>query len=110
MKTEKVRPRGVAIENLLPCTTQHIRPPERSVSYLHGITRVCSYFLGDNKTNNSLNRQQISHTVFPAKAIPPVLWNASDCVLQYNFKKAHIAYLVKSAADFISKPEQKIRK
>ena len=38
---------------------------------------------------------------FQTKAIPPSLWNACDYVLQFNFKIAHIAGSVNTAADFL---------
>ena len=44
---------------------------------------------------------------FQTKAIPPALWNACDFVLQFNFKIAHIAGSVNTAADFISRLELK---
>ena len=40
---------------------------------------------------------------FQTKAIPPSLWNACDYVLQFNFKIAHIAGSVNTAADFLSR-------
>ena len=45
---------------------------------------------------------------FQTKAIPPALWNACDYVLQFNFKIAHIAGSVNTAADFISRLELKV--
>ena len=39
---------------------------------------------------------------FQTKAIPPSLWNACDYVLQFNFKIAHIAGSVNTAADSLS--------
>ena len=42
---------------------------------------------------------------FQTKAIPPALWNACDYVLQFNFKIAHIAGSVNTAADFLSRLE-----
>ena len=45
---------------------------------------------------------------FQTKAIPPSLWNACDFVLQFNFKKAHIAGSVNTAADFLSGVELKV--
>ena len=45
---------------------------------------------------------------FQTKAIPPSLWNACDYVLQFNFKIAHIAGSVKTAADFFSRLELKV--
>ena len=45
---------------------------------------------------------------FQTKAIPPSLWNACDYVLQFNFKPAHIAGSVNTAADFLSRLELKV--
>ena len=45
---------------------------------------------------------------FQTKAIPPSLWNACDYVLQFNFKIAHIAGSVNTAADFLSSFELKV--
>ena len=45
---------------------------------------------------------------FQTKAIPPALWNAGDYVLQFNFKIAHIAGSVNTAADFLSRLELKV--
>ena len=45
---------------------------------------------------------------FQTKAIPPALWNAWDYVLQFNFRKAHIAGSVNTAADFFSRLELKV--
>ena len=45
---------------------------------------------------------------FQTKAIPPALWNACDYVLQFNFKIAHIAGSVNTAADFLSRHELKV--
>ena len=45
---------------------------------------------------------------FQTKAIPPSLWNACDYVLQFNFKIAHIAGSIDTAADFLSRLELKV--
>ena len=45
---------------------------------------------------------------FQTKAIPPALWNACDFMLQFNFKIAHIAGSVNTAADFLSRLELKV--
>ena len=45
---------------------------------------------------------------FQTKAIPPALWTTSDYVLQFNFKIAHIADPVNTAADFFSRLEPKV--
>ena len=45
---------------------------------------------------------------FETKAIPPALWNACDYLLQFNFKIAHIAGSVNTAADIFSRLELKV--
>ena len=45
---------------------------------------------------------------FQTKAIPPSLWNACDYVLQFNFRIAHIAGSVSTAAAFLSRLELKV--
>ena len=45
---------------------------------------------------------------FQTKAIPPFPWNACDYVLQFNFKIAHIAGSINTAADFLSRLELKV--
>ena len=78
---------------------------------LYGTSRVCTLSVGSNKANNSSDRQHINplHVFFQMKAIPPARWNACDYVLQFNFKIPHIAGSVKTAADFVSRPELKVK-
>ena len=45
---------------------------------------------------------------FQTKAIPSALWKEFDYVLQFNFKIAHIAGSVNTAADFLSRLELKV--
>ena len=45
---------------------------------------------------------------FQTKAIPPFLWNACDYELQFNFKIAHIAGSVNTAAELLSRLELKV--
>ena len=45
---------------------------------------------------------------FQTKAIPPALWNACDYMLKFNFKIAHIAGSVNTAADLLSRLEIKV--
>ena len=76
---------------------------------LHGTPRICTYLMGSNETNNRLDGQQTVTRFFQTKAIPPSLWNACDYVLQFNFKIAHIAGSVNTAADFHSRLELKVK-
>ena len=45
---------------------------------------------------------------FQLRAIPPALWNACDCALQFNFKLAHIVGSVNTADDFLCILELKV--
>ena len=45
---------------------------------------------------------------FQTKAVPPTLWNACDYVLQFNFRIAHVAGSMNTAADFLSRLEFKV--
>ena len=49
-----------------------------------------------------------SVTPFFKTEISPSLWNASDYVLQFSFKLAHIVGSVNTAADFLSRMELKV--
>ena len=62
-------------------------------------TKKPTIVLTDNKSVTRL---------FQTKAIPPSLWNACDYVLQFNFRMAHIAGSVNTAADFFSRLELKV--
>ena len=53
------------------------------------------------------DNKSVTH-FFQTKAIPPALWNACDYVLKFNFKMAHIAGSVNTAADFLSRLELKV--
>ena len=64
--------------------------------------------MGSNKANDCPSRQQVCHPLFQTKAIPPAIWNACDYVLQFNFKIAHIAGSVNTAADFLCRLELKV--
>ena len=55
-----------------------------------------------------LNDNKSVTRFFQTKAIPPSLRNACDYVLQFNFKIAHIAGSVNTAADFLSRLELKV--
>ena len=60
------------------------------------------------KPTNVLTDNNSVTSFFETKAIPPVLWNACDYVLQFNFKIAHIAGSVNTASDFLSHLELKV--
>ena len=60
------------------------------------------------KPTNILTDNKSVTRFFQTKAIPPALWKACDYVLQFKFKKAHIAGSVNTAADFLSRIEHKV--
>ena len=61
-----------------------------------------------SKPTNILTDNKSVTRFFQTKAIPPSLWNAYDYVLQFNFKRAHIAGSVNTAAEFFSRLELKV--
>ena len=75
---------------------------------MHGISRVCTHSVGSNKANNCLTDNKSVKRFSKTKAIPPALCNACDYVLQINFKIAHIAGSVNTAADFLSRLELRV--
>ena len=60
------------------------------------------------KLTNVLTDNKSVTRIFQTKAIPPSSWNACDYMLQINFKIAHIAGSVNTAADFLSRLELKV--
>ena len=91
-----------------PRTTKNVNLLERIFGNLHGIPRVCTHPVGNIKTDDCLNGQQISYPVLPDKSHSTIPWNSCDYLLQLNFKIAHIAGSVNTAADFISRLEMKV--
>ena len=61
--------------------------------------------MGDPDTGDHSNRQQISHSLFQTKIIPPTLWNACDYVIQFSFTIAHIPGKNNTATDYLSRLE-----
>ena len=65
-----------------------------------------AYFLWEStKPTIVLTDNKSVSRFFQTKAISPALWNACDYVLQFNFKIAHIAGSVNTAADFLFRLE-----
>ena len=64
--------------------------------------------MGSNETSNRPDGQQIRHTILPNQSHSTILWNACDYVLQFNFKIAHIAGSVDTAADCFLRLELKV--
>ena len=54
------------------------------------------------------DNKSVTRFFFQTKAIPPALRNACDYVLQFNFKIAHVAGSVNTAAEFLSRLELKV--
>ena len=60
------------------------------------------------KPTNVLTDKKSVTRFLQTKAIPAALWNARDYVSQINFKIAHIAVSVSTAAEFLSRLELKV--
>ena len=63
---------------------------------------------GKHQSQQFLTDKKSVTRFFRTKATPPALWNACEYVLQFNFKIAHIAGSVNTAADFLSRLELKV--
>ena len=75
---------------------------------LHGIPRARTQSVGSNKANNCLADIKSVIRFFQTKAVRPARWNALDYVLKFNFKIAHLAGSVNTAADFLFRHEFKV--
>ena len=85
-----------------PCTQKKFWQSTWPFSSLHTFCgRQQSQQLSWQTTSPSL-------VFFQTNAIPPALWNACDYVFQFNFKIAHIAGSINTAADFLSRLEPKV--
>ena len=72
MKEEDLRACRVWIKKYLPRTTKDVDLLERILGNLHGISSVCTHFVGSNKTNNRSDGQQISHTILSDESYSPM--------------------------------------
>ena len=108
MKEEDLRAGRVWIKNFLPRTIENVDLFKRVLGNLHGISRICTHFVGSRKTDNRFDRYQIGHIFFQTKTIPPSLWDVCNYVMQFNYKKAHITGSVNTTAGFLSRLELKV--
>ena len=109
VKAENVRPRGVSLKNFLPYTTQKVHILKKKFWQSTWPFSSLHTFCGKQQSQQfSWQTTSPSLVFFQTKAIPPALWNACDYVLQFNFKKAHIAGSINTAADFLSRLEPKV--
>ena len=81
----------------------NLRCPYTQKNFWQSIWHFSSLHTFYGKTDN----KSVTH-FFQTQAIPPALWNACDYVLQFNFKIAHIAGSVNTAAEFLSRLELKV--
>ena len=105
IEAKNVRPRGIFSPAQL----------KRSIDSKKSLTKYLT-FLGfahilweATKTTIVLTDDKSVTRFSQTKAIPPALWNACNYVLQFNFKIAHIAESVNTAADFLSRLQLKVR-
>ena len=69
VKAENVCPCGIWLKIFLPCT-QDVHILKRFFGNLYGMYWVCTHFMGSDKANNRLDRQQVDHPLFPNKGNP----------------------------------------
>ena len=82
---------------------------------LYGISRVCTLFVGSNKANKCLNRQQVSHPLFPNKSNPTStlecmclcvaiqLQNSTHCWISQHCSRFSLGLNLKSRKRYVSK-------
>ena len=69
IKEEDVCTYRIWIKNILPPrSTKNVHLLEKIFGNLHGIPRVCTYSVGNIKTDDCLNGQQISYPFLPDKS------------------------------------------
>ena len=68
IKEENLRACRVWIKNFLHRTTKDVDVLERILGNVHGIPRVCTHFVGSNKTSNRSDGQQIGHAIHAEKS------------------------------------------
>ena len=89
--------------------TQHrskcqFMPKNSLQSILHSKNSGISSGVRRNRSS-SLRTTKLSRRFFQTKIIPPILWNACDYVIQFNFVIAHIPGAQNTAADYLSRLE-----
>ena len=93
------------MENLLSCAT----PKIHKLKTISSNSRVCTCVLWETTRPTIVCADSKSFTrFFRTKANQPALWNACDFVLHFNFKIAHLAGSVNTAADSFSRLEFKV--
>ena len=70
---ENLRTCRLWVKNFFACTTEDVDLLKRVPGNLHGIPRVLTHPVGNNKTNNCLDRQQICHTILPDQGHSTIL-------------------------------------
>ena len=92
----------------LPPATQNLHLRKKKLAIYMAFHELAHILWEATKPTIVLTDNKSVTRFFQTKAIPPALWNACDYVLQLNFKIAHIACSVNTAADFLSRFELKV--
>ena len=103
-------PRGIRLKNFLPFTNKMSIYSKEFLAIYMAFLEFAHILWEATKPTIVLTDNKSVTRFFQTKAIPPALWNACDYVLQFNFKIAHIAGSVNTAADFLSRLELKVTK
>ena len=107
IKEEDLRACRVWIKNFLARTIGNVGILKKILGDLHGISRICTHFLGSIKADNRSDRQQIGHTLLSDKSFFYHICG-THAIMCCNFEIAHITGSVNIAADFLSQLELKV--
>ena len=105
---ENARPRGNWLKNFSPAQLKLSIYSKEFLAIDMAFLEFAHIFWEATKPTNVLTDNKSVTRFFQTKATPPALWNACDYVLQFNFKIAHIAGSVNTAADFPYRLELKV--
>ena len=108
IKKEKVRTRRVWIKSLFPAQLKMSFYSKEFLAISMAFLEFAHILWETSKPTIVLTDNKSVTRFFQTKAIPPSLWNACDCVLNFIFEIAHIAGSVNTAADFFSGLELKV--
>ena len=108
IKEIDLRVRWVSVENFVPRTIKDVELLERILAIYMAFFEFPHILWEATKPTIVLTDNKSVTRFFQTRATPPSLWNACDYVLHSNFKRAHVAGSVNTAADFLSKLELKV--
>ena len=98
-------PMAFGSKKIQPDTTQNVHLCERIQAVYSAFSEFGHLMWGSVFSVIVFTDNRSVTRFFQTKLLLPLLWNACDYVLQYNFVIAHVAGVMNTAADFFSRAE-----